>query len=170
MSNKVKMSLSTKSINELLRKLDNIPTKIEKSVENSLKEVMSEAYMEVVMRTPVDTGESVSSTDVNVGNGKATLSQEGDHVFENEFGDGIYGQQSGYPGVRPSSYPTHTDTYRFTPTNPQSKYYHAVGSHVRTLTSGGQIAHAQMYHGGQYIRNNINKVIKKKVSGALSKI
>lgn len=170
MSKELKLSLSTKSIKELIKKLDKIPQIVEKETENSVKEVMAEAYIVTVLESrPVDTGETRNSTEVTVANGKGILSQTGDHVFENEFGDGL--DAGKYPGIRPSSFPTHSGSYTFTPTNPQSRYYHVKGNgEVRTLTSEGQHARAQMYKGGQYIRNNLPRVLKEKVSGALSKI
>lgn len=169
MSKELKLSLSTKSIKELIKKLDKIPQIVGQETENSVKEVMAEAYMVTVLNSPFDTGETRNSTEVQVANGKGILSQTGDHVFENEFGDGSIAGD--YPGVRPSSFPTHYGNYSFTPTNPQSRYYHVKGNgKVRTLTSEGQPAHAQMYNGGQYIRNHLPRVLKEKVSGALSKI
>lgn len=169
MSKELKLSLSTKSIKELIKKLDKIPQIVGQETENSVKEVMAEAYMVTVLSSPFDTGETRNSTEVQVANGKGILSQTGDHVFENEFGDGL--NAGSYPGVRPSGFPTHSSDYYFTPTNPQSRYFHAKSNgKARELHSDGQIAHAQMYNGGQYIRNHLPRVLKEKVSGALSKI
>lgn len=168
MSKELKLSLSTKSIKELIKKLDKIPQIVGQETENSVREVMAEAYMVTVLSSPHDTGATRNSTDVQVANGKGILSQTGDHVFENEFGDGSIA--GSYPGVRPSSFPTHSGIYTFTPTNPQSRYYHVKGNKVMEITAEGQPAHAQMYNGGQYIRNHLPRVLKEKVSGALSKI
>lgn len=172
--NKVKMSLSVASINDTIKKLKKAQELVESAKEQGVNETLESAYLVVVANTPIDTGETVSSTKIEISNGKARLTQTGDHVFENEFGDGNLA--GSYPGERPTSFPVHNSEYAFVPTNPSSKYYdyyiskNLSKSRKRPLISQGQIAHAQMYHGSQYIRENISKIIKKKVSDALSKI
>ena len=170
MSKNIKLSLSVASIDELIKKVNNLQNVVNEAKMSAVEEVVQDAYKVVVLNTPVDTGESQSSTTYTIGSKKATLRQTGDHVFENEFGDGTIGMSSQYPGQRPSSFPTHNGSYEFIPTNPSSKYYKTFQLKRRPLVSDGQIAHAQMYKGSLYIRENISRAIKKKVSGALSKI
>ena len=162
------MNLSVASIQDTIKRLKKAQELVEQAKEVGVQETLEGAYEVVVLRTPVDTGASVASTDIEIRNGKARLTQTGDHVFENEFGDGLLA--GSYPGERPSSFPTHYDRYSFIPTDTSSKYYAGYVMKGRALISEGQIAHAQMYHGSQYVRDNISKIIQKKVSDALSKI
>ncbi len=170
MSKHIKLSLSVASINELIKKVNSLQDVVNNAKMSAVEEVVKEACEVVKSNTPVDTGESKNSTTYTITSTKATLKQSGDHVFENEFGDGTLGLSSGYPGQRPSGFPTHNDSYEFVPTNPSSKYYQTYKIKKRPLISEGQIAHAQMYKGSLYIRENISKAIKRKVSDALSKI
>lgn len=168
MSNKIPMSLSVASIQNTIKKLKTIQGIVDNSKMVAVGKVLHEAYEIIAERTPVDTGETLSSLHVDMSDTKAKITQTGDHVFENEFGDGNLAGD--YPGERPSGFPTHTGDYYFKPTNPSSKYYEVYKRKKRPLHSEGQIAHAQMYHGAQHIRNNISKEIKEKVSDALSRI
>lgn len=168
MSNRIPMSLSVASIKDTIKKLKTAQEIVDNSKVIAIGKVLHEAYEIIAERTPVDTGESLSSLHVEMSNTKAKITQSGDHVFENEFGDGNLA--GNYPGERPSGFPTHTGDYYFRPTNPSSKYYETYKRKRRPLHSEGQEAHAQMYHGSQHIRNNISKEIKKEVSDALSKI
>ena len=136
-----------------------------------VREVANESIYVIKARTPVDTGATVTSTNIEEKDGKIIISQQGDHVFENEFGDGNYGKQVPYPVPIPSVYNfTHEGSYTFTPTNPSSKYYHENNGVVSEVHSNGQIASAQMYHGAQYIRGELAKRIKQKGMDSLSKI
>lgn len=168
MSNKIPMSLSVASIKDTIKKLKTAQEIVEKSKVVAISKVLNDAHDVIALHTPVDTGETLSSLNIEIGSTRAKITQSGDHVFENEFGDGSLA--GSYPGERPSGFPTHTGDYYFVPTNPSSKYYETYKRKKRPLHSEGQIAHAQMYHGSQYIRKNISKEIKKEVSDALSKI
>lgn len=168
MSNKIQMSLSVASIQDTIKKIKIAQEIVENSKVVAISKVLDEAHDVIALHTPVDTGETLSSLNIEMGSTRAKITQTGDHVFENEFGDGSLAGD--YPGERPSGFPTHTSGYDFIPTNPSSKYYETYKRKRRPLHSEGQIAHAQMYHGAQYIRNNISKEIKKEVSDALSRI
>lgn len=168
MSNSIKMSLSSASIERTIEKINKLKELMSEAKRSGVEEVLEGAYEVIVLNTPIDTGETVASTLVEINSGKAKITQTGDHVFENEFGDGNLAGD--YPGERPSNFPIHSGEYSFVPTNPSSKYYEWYLRKGRPLVSQGQMAHAQMYQGSQYIRNNISNIIKKKVSGALSKI
>lgn len=162
MNKRISLSLSKRSINGIIKKINKMPETVEKGIEDGIKEVMEGAYQEVISRTPYDTGDTANSTSYIIGNGKATLRQDGEHVLYNEFGTGPVGAASQHPEP-PSNWVYRNEGWTYYNNNSSSKYY---GIHF-TL---GQIAHAQMYHGGQYIRKNINKIIKKKVGVALSRI
>lgn len=162
------MNLSVASIQDTIKRLKKAQELVEQAKEVGVQETLEEAYEVVLLNTPIDTGATASSTDIEIRDGKARLTQTGDHVFENEFGDGILA--GNYPGERPSSFPTHSGSYSFIPTDTSSKYYPTYAMKGRALISQGQIAHAQMYHGSQYVRDNISKIIQRKVSDALSKI
>lgn len=162
MSKKITMSLSVASINKTIQTLKKIEDIVDKAKMEAIKEVMEGAYDEVISNTPFDTGETASSTTYEITNTKATLKQSGTHVAYNEFGTGPQGSSQPHPEpVEGWTYGA--NGWGFYQSNTASRYY---GSHY-TL---GQPAHAQMYKGSQYIKNNISKIIKMKVSGALSKI
>lgn len=171
MSKKIPMSLSVASINEMINKLNNIENVVQPAIKEGVQETMEYALEMVVDLTPYDTGETATSTMYEITDTKAILKQSGDHVFENEFGDGEY--FGSYPDSSkvPESMPTHDKAYYFVPDNPESQYYH-VGKDgkVIPLRARGQKPSAQMFTGAIIIRDNINKNIKKKVSDALSKI
>lgn len=171
MPKKFRVSLSSQSFGELLNKLNLVEKVINEATIEGVREVANESIYVIKARTPVDTGATVTSTNIEEKDGKVIISQEGDHVFENEFGDGNYGKQQPYPVPIPSGYNfTHEGEYAFTPTNPSSKYYHEVNGIVKEVHSNGQIASAQMYHGAQYIRDELAKRIKQKGRDGLSKI
>lgn len=168
MNKKISLSLSVASIKDTIKKIEKAQRLVEEAKINGIKETLDGAYETIIINSPMDTGATIASTNVEMNSKKAKITQTGDHVFENEFGDGSLA--GNYPGERPSSFPTHQSDYFFIPTDTTSKYYPTYKAKKRALHSYGQVAHAQMYHGSQYIRNNISKIIKKKVSGALSKI
>lgn len=171
MPKKFRVSLSSQSFGELLNKLNLVEKVINEATIEGVREVANESIYVIKARTPVDTGATVTSTNIEEKDGKVIISQEGDHVFENEFGDGNYGKQQPYPVPIPSGYNfTHEGEYAFTPTNPSSKYYHEVNGIVKEVHSNGQVASAQMYHGAQYIRGELAKRIKQKGRNGLSKI
>lgn len=162
MSKKLKVQLGTKSINEAIKLLD----QLDKDTNNSLIETMQElaegAYNVILEKTPVDTGETATSTTYTVTNTKTTITQSGTHVLFNEFGTGPIGAGSKHPQI-PEGW-TYRDTgWYFYQDNPDSRWH---GKHY----TEGQPAHAQMYNGMQYIKENLPKELKKKVSVALSKI
>lgn len=171
MPKKLSVKLNSKSMGELLNKLNAIEKVMNEATKQSVREVANESISVIKAKTPVDTGATVTSTNIEERDGKVIITQEGDHVFENEFGDGNYGKQQPYPVPIPSVYNfTHEGDYTFTPTNPSSRYYHEVNGVVKEIHSNGQIASAQMYHGAQYIRGELAKRIKQKGRGSLSKI
>lgn len=171
MSKKFRVSLSSQSFGELLNKLNLIEEVINEATIEGVREVANESISVIKAKTPVDTGATITSTNIEQKEGKVIITQEGDHVFENEFGDGNYGKQKPYPVQIPSVYNfTHEGSYTFTPTNPSSKYYHENNGVVSEVHSNGQIASAQMYHGAQYIRDELAKRIKQKGRDGLSKI
>lgn len=171
MPKKIKVSLNSKSMGELLDKLNSIEQVINEATKEGVREVANESIYVIKAKTPVDTGATITSTNIEEKDGKVIITQEGDHVFENEFGDGIYGKQQPYPVPIPSGYNfTNEGEYTFTPTNPSSKYYHKVNGVVKEIHSKGQVASAQMYHGAQYIRGELAKRIKQKGRDGLSKI
>ena len=166
-----KLKLSSDHIDSLIRKLNNFQSDVEICKEEAVREALDMSYEMIVNTTAYDTGETALSTTYDISNGKATITQRGDHVFETEFGDGIlFGT---YPDASkiPSGVPTHQGEYDFTPTNPQSKYYHLdkYGRPMR-IHAHGQEAGCQMYTGAMLLRENIPQKLKQKVSGALSKI
>ena len=162
MAKKLSLSLSSQSINEMIKKIQNIQDSVENAKIEAVQEVLEGAKEEVISRTPYDTGASASSTTYTIGATKATLQQSGDHVAYNEFGTGIVGSSNPHPNM-PNGWTYSSKIWGFENTNPSSRWY---GVHF----TAGQPAHAQMYHGSQYIRNNITKIMKQKVSGALSRI
>lgn len=171
MSKKIPLSLSVASINELIKKIENLDNIVSPAVENAVRNTLDIAYEYIVNATPMDTGETASSTTYDITKNKATITQRGDHVFENEFGDGEY--FGGYPdsNLVPSGMPVHDGAYTFIPDNPSSKYYHVRDNgRVAAVKAHGQEAHAQMYQGAVVIRDNLSKNIKKEVGDALSKI
>lgn len=163
MSKHIKVSLSVASIDELIKKVNNLQNIVNKAKMEAIEEIMEGAYEVVLQNTPFDTGESQSSTTYTITPTKATLKQSGTHVIYNEFGTGIVGAKNPYPDSN-KRWAYSQEGWIFYQTNPSSRYY---GGKHYTL---GQIAHAQMYKGSLYIRENISKAIKRKVSGALSKI
>lgn len=172
MPKKFRVSLSSQSFGELLNKLNLIEQVINEATKQSVREVANESIYVIKARTPVDTGATVTSTNIEEKDGKVIITQEGDHVFENEFGDGNYGKQQPYPVPIPSVYNfANEGDYTFTPKNPNSKYYHKDKyGKPKQVHSEGQVASAQMYHGAQYIRGELAKRIKQKGRNGLSKI
>ena len=172
MPKKFRVSLSSQSFGELLNKLNLVEKVINEATIEGVREVANESIYVIKARTPVDTGATVTSTNIEEKDGKVIITQEGDHVFENEFGDGNYGKQVPYPVPIPSVYHfANEGDYVFTPTNPNSNYYHKdKNGKPKQIHSNGQIASAQMYHGAQYIRDELAKRIKQKGRDSLSKI
>ena len=172
MPKKFRVSLSSQSFGELLNKLNLVEKVINEATIEGVREVANESIYVIKAKTPVDTGATITSTNIEERDGKVIISQEGDHVFENEFGDGNYGKQSPYPVPIPSVYNfTNEGDYTFTPTNPNSNYYHKdKNGNPKQIHSNGQVASAQMYHGAQYIRDELAKRIKQKGRDSLSKI
>lgn len=162
MAKKISMSLSIASINKTIQTLKKVENIVNKAKLEAIKEVMDGAYEEVLINTPYDTGETAPSTTYEITDTKATLKQSGEHVIYNEFGTGPVGSSQPHPQpIDGWSYGA--NGWGFYQNNNTSRYY---GLHY-TL---GQPAHAQMYKGSQYIKNNISRIIKTKVSGALSTI
>lgn len=172
MPKKFRVSLSSQSFGELLNKLNLVEKVINEATIEGVREVANESISVIKAKTPVDTGATITSTNIEQKEGKVIITQEGDHVFENEFGDGNYGKQKPYPVPIPSVYNfTNEGDYTFTPTNPSSKYYHKDKyGKPKQVHSEGQVASAQMYNGAQYIRGELAKRIKQKGRGGLSKI
>lgn len=170
----IKFKLSEDSINKLISKIDKMQAECEYALQEAVSQEAIEAVNIVYQLTPVDTGESRDGIDYELTENKLVITQRGDHVFENEFGDGVgFGT---YPDASliPPDMPTHKGVYRYKPTNPNSKYYEEVdtifGKQVKTKRASGQKASAQMYGGAMHLREKLPETIKQKVRGALSKI
>ena len=184
MSKVINVKLSEKGLDDLLNKINKVQIELDKAVKESIKEVADEAVIKIlekmaeprppykIWREPnnfsaVDTGELANSTKI-VTNGNITIiSQASDHAFNVEFGDGQY--FGGYPDVSkiPSGVPEHESWYYYYGAIPGSNRWNVAGN---PNFSRGQYAVGQMYHGGQYIRENLSKRVQKKGSDALSKI
>lgn len=167
----VKLKLESGSINKLINKLQNFQQEVEICKKEAVKEALDISYEWIVNMTAYDTGETALSTTYDITDEKATITQRGDHVFETEFGDGVY--FGDYPDTTlvPTDIPTHKGDYWFTPYNPNSKYYHLdKNGRPMRIHAYGQEAGCQMYTGAMLLRDNIPQKFKEKVSGALSKI
>ncbi len=162
MSKKISLSLSVSSINKAIKLLDEIKNTVDKAKIEAIKEVCEGAKETIYQNTPFDTGESASSTTYTINETHATIKQRGSHVIYNEFGTGPIGAGNPYP-KQTNGWVYGADGWTFYQDNTESKYF---GRHY-TL---GQPAHAQMYKGSQYIKDNISRIMKKKVSDALSRI
>lgn len=167
MPKRLNLRLSSKGVESLLNKLDKLEVVVEEAKQVSIKEVVEVAEELVKVNTPVDMRDTVNSTKIEIDNKKYSIVQEGDHVFENEFGDGYYGREiAPYPGELPAGFRyTHQFDYYFYPER-GSKYY----KDGRKVHSEGQVASAQMYYGAQLIREELPEHMKKKVRDNLSKI
>lgn len=170
---KIKFNLSVDSLSRLQEQIKQVEMEVENAKEESVKEVVDKALNTIMEATPIDTGATVSSTHAEYSDGKVEIIQEGDHVFENEFGDGIYGREQPYPESLPPAYSsfTHSRDYYFYPTDPSSKYWRD-GKKKSPLRvhSSGNVANAQMYKGSLVIKENLAKIVKQKVRDKLSKI
>ena len=184
MSKKIKFKLSESGLDELLNKLNILETELDKAVKESIKEVADETEIVIlekmaeprppykIWREPnnfsaIDTGELANSTRIETNGNTTIISQEGDHVFNVEFGDGQY--FGGYPDANkiPSGVPEHESWYNYYGAIPGSNRWDVAGN---PNFSRGQYAVGQMYHGGQYIKENLSKRVQKKGRDALSKI
>lgn len=166
----IKFKLSEDSINKLISKIDKMQTECENALQEAVSQEAIEAVNIVYQLTPVDTGELRSGIHYELTPNKLTITQEGDHVFENEFGNGPRFYEMPYPdySLIPSEMPRETKPYLFTPKEGSryTKYANSKGK-VRTQ---GQYASAQMYNGAMHLREKLPETIKQKVRGALSKI
>lgn len=169
----LKFNLSQESLSNLQKKLREVQIAVEDAKEESIKEVVNEAIDTIVRITPKDTGATVSSTHAEYSQGKVEIVQEGDHVFELEFGDGKWGKEQPYPKELPPAYSsfTHSGDYYFYPTDPASKWWRE-GKRKTPLAvhSGGNYANAQMYEGSLVIRERLPSRVRQKVRDKLSRI
>lgn len=170
----IKFKLNPNSIDNLISKLQNLTTQIEQIKEEVIETKVVEACDFIKGATIVDTGEIANSTHYEKSGNHFTIIQSGDHVFETEFGDGVYFGIPAYPNqaVIPVGIPTHDGTYFYTPTNPNSKYYddELPPEKQRKKKAYGQTAGCQMYYGSVILKSEISRAMKEKVSDALSKI
>lgn len=158
----IKMKLSMKSINDLIQKLEKVNTDINVAKRSIVQELVDGAVNVIIENTPVDTGDTVSSTTSKVGIDKATITQTGTHVIFNEYGTGPVGAAQPHPELI-DGWSYGSDGWEFYNANKNSKWY---GKHFTM----GQPAHAQMYKGAKYIKDNMRKVASEKVRDILSKI
>ena len=173
MSKVINVKLSEKGLDDLLNKINKVQIELDKAVKESIKEVADETKVKIIekMAEPrlphgfnaIDTGELASSTQVITQGNITLITQQGENAFNVEFGDGIY--FGDYPDISkiPSGVPEHSTSYAYTPKENSTRWFNSGFAH-------GQYAVGQMYHGGQYIRENLSKRVQKKGSDALSKI
>lgn len=163
MANKnIKMKLSLKSINDLIQKLQETENDINLAKMSIVQELVDGAVKVIIENTPVDTGDTVSSTTSKVGINKATITQTGTHVIFNEYGTGPIGAAQPHP-EKIDGWAYSSEGWEFYNFNKNSKWY------GKRFTMG-QPAHAQMYKGAKYIKDNMREVASKKVREILSKI
>lgn len=173
---KIKFNLSEESLEDTISKLTFVKKQVEEAKVEAVKEVVNETVKIIVDKLiedgKVDTGATIESTKAEYKDGKVYITQEGDHVYENEFGDGEYAnEEGGYPepSLLPPTFPTHNSQYKFIP-EPNSKYYETYQKKKAPLVSYGQPPTAQMWTGSQYAKQELNSRIRQKVRDKLSKI
>lgn len=173
MSKSLKLKLSSKGVADLITKLEKIQANTDKAVKEGVVEAIYPTVDRItaVATARSDTGASVSGIGWEfVGNNTLLIYQEGTHVFENEFGNGLgFG---GYPKseVIPSGQPTNKGAYTFEPDPRSSRWfkgYNKDGS-IKKRKASGQFPDAQMYQGAMVLREELPKRIKQKVGEVLS--
>lgn len=175
MSKSLELKLSSQGVSDLIKKLESLQSKTEQAV---LDGVVESAYSAVDKITAVasqraDTGESLKGIGWEFPKeGTLLIYQEGTHVFENEFGNGLGFGGYPKPEVIPSGQPTNKGAYTFEP-NPQSsrwfKGYNKNGT-IKRVSASGQFPDGQMYQGAMELREELPNRIKQKVGEVLSQI
>lgn len=186
---KISFKLSQKGLDDLLSKINKLETELDKAVKESIKEVADEAQVKIiekmqeprlpdsVFRQPnnwsaIDTGELANSTKITTKGNVTLITQEGANAFNVEFGDGQYFYKSPYPDPDkiPAGVPEHQGAYFYYGAKPGSVRWDEKGWFNGWNFSRGQYGVAQMYHGGQYIRETLPKRVREKRRDVLSKI
>lgn len=97
MARKIAMKLDVKSIDNIIKKLDNLKVDTSQIRIEILREAVDGAVNVIEQNTPVDTGATINSTTYEITENGAIIKQSGDHVLYNEFGTGIVGAENPYP-------------------------------------------------------------------------
>lgn len=182
MSKVINVKLSEKGLDDLLNKINKVQIELDKAVKESIKEVAYETNIKIIeeMAKPrppagynaIDTGDLANSTTITTQGNKTIITQKGENAFAVEFGDGEYFyEEPSYPDKSkiPSGVPIHGGGYSYKP-KIYSPRWNKEKDPNKYNSAHGQYAVGQMYHGGQYIRENLSKRVQKKGSDALSKI
>lgn len=175
MSKSIKLKLSSKGVNDLINKLQALQDNTEKAVREAVTEAVYPTVNTItsVASQRADTGDSLSGIGWEfVGDNTLLIYQEGTHVFENEFGNGLGFGGYPKPEVIPNGQPTKKGKYTFEP-NPQSRRWFQGRNKDGTIkkrSASGQFPDAQMYQGAMVLREELPTRIKQKVGDVLSQI
>lgn len=182
---KINLDLSTQQINQMIKRLEKLKKELNKSSEEIVKE-LSEMGLQEIQSNYAATPYKDGNDDVGFftsGNGKnrRTIGAVGTQVLYNEFGTGTEGANSPHPQkgdfglnaynsgktIRPNNNANSSASQLGIPTG--EMYWTYMDGNVKKYTQGIP-AGKQVYLAAKKIQKEKNKVVKKVVGEALSKL
>lgn len=181
MSKSISINLSTSSVNSLISRLESLKKDINNLGDNVAKELVERG--KDYLKAEYSQGFDENIQDIgNVSISKTTkgynlISQGKDLIYE-EFGTGDEGQSSPHPEksvfnlndynsgatIRPA------DSYSASHGITSGKYWTYTKDGEEWIYTQGIPAGKQMYNTSNYMRKELSKIAKKKVSDVLSKV